>query len=282
MRILGILCDAFLDTIKIWPFLWMIYLMFEYIGNKRNVLTRKSKLTPVLGALSGCIPQCGASVAAASLYADGIITVGTLFAVFLSTSDEAIPLMMTYPQEWQTIIKLIVIKLIFASIIGILIDYFVPHHHKEASNSSQGSHQNHDFCCRKKTKSIFQVAFNRSLKVVGFLMVMTIVINVIITLIGEASLSNLLFSNTWGQPFIAALIGLIPNCISSVLLTDLYLQGIITFGSVLAGLCTGAGAGLLVLFQQNKSIKQNLLIVIILYLLGATIGLTFHNMIGVV
>ncbi len=277
---MDLLWDAFLDTIKIWPFLWIVYLFFECIGNKRNALIRQSKMTPVLGALSGCIPQCGASVAAASLYADGIITVGTLLAVFLSTSDEAIPLMMTYPQEWQTIVKLVIIKLIFASMIGILVDYFVPHRQISRSNRSQVINKYHDLCCRQKANSIFRVAFNRSVKVVGFLLIMTIIINWIVTIIGEASLSTLLLSNTLGQPFIAALIGLIPNCVSSVLLTDLYLQGIITFGSVLAGLCTGAGAGLLVLFQQNKSIKQNLIIVTILYLLGATIGLTFHNMIG--
>ena len=278
---MDLIMDAILDTLKIWPFLWGIYIMFEYIGNKRTISLNNSTLTPILGALSGCIPQCGASVAAASLYASRMITVGTLLAVFLSTSDEAIPLMMAHPNQWKTIGRLILIKVIFASFIGILIDALMHRGNKIVEVRGTQKHYCQDPCCRKQS-NIFQVSFERSLKVIIFLLIMTILINWIVDLIGEASLSQLLLSNSWGQPLIAALIGLIPNCISSVLLTDLYLQGIISFGSVLAGLCTGAGAGLLALFKVNKSMRQNLVIMIALYILGATLGLIFHSIIYIV
>ena len=164
---MDLIIDALLDTLKIWPFLWLVYIMLEYIGSKRTISLEKHTLTPILGALSGCIPQRGASVATASLYASGMITVGTLLAVFLSTFDEAIPLIMAHPNQWRTIGQLILIKVIFVSFIGILIDAIVHRDNKMVEIRSTQKHYCQDSCCHKKS-NIFQISFERSLKVIIF------------------------------------------------------------------------------------------------------------------
>ena len=161
--------------------------------------------------------------------------------------------------------------MIYASFVGILIDLLWRGERSELSTVSRYEYQ--------KEKSIFIEAFERSVKVLVFLFIMTFLINLVISWIGEDTLARVLMTTSYRQPFLAALIGLIPNCAASVLLTDLYLKGMITFGSLLAGLCTGVGAGLLTLFKMNKLLKENLVIIGLLYFFGVLIGLTFHILI---
>ncbi|EGC92949.1 MULTISPECIES: putative manganese transporter [Turicibacter] len=268
---MDLLMDAFLDTAKVWPLLYIVYAIFEWVEHKQINLCAKKELGPIAGALSGCIPQCGASIAASSLYSGRVITLGTLLAVFIATSDEAIPLMFTHVNQWKMIALLVIIKVIYASFVGILIDLLWRGERSELSTVSRYEYQ--------KEKSIFIEAFERSVKVLVFLFIMTFLINLVISWIGEDTLARGLMTTSYKQPFLAALIGLIPNCAASVLLTDLYLKGMITFGSLLAGLCTGVGAGLLTLFKMNKLLKENLVIIGLLYFFGVLIGLTLHILI---
>ncbi len=261
--------DALLDTFKIWPLLMVVYLLFEFIGNRRSVYLKGYRLGPTLGALSGCIPQCGASVAASSLYAEGNITLGTLLAVFISTSDEAIPLMLAYKDQWLFIVWLLIIKATYAMIIGWTVDKIFEVKQKSTYYSSQKCNASCD--CHKE--NIFIGAFRRSLKVLVFLFIMTCLMNLFIAVIGENTLEQWPLRTSRWQPFISAAIGLIPNCISSVLITQLYLEGMISFGAVMAGLCTGAGAGLLVLFKENRPLSENIKIVFGLYALGVLLGM---------
>lgn len=264
--------DAFIDTVRIWPLLIVVYVVFEFIGNQRTTYLRGNHMGPVLGAMSGCIPQCGASVAASSLYAAGSITIGTLLSVFISTSDEAIPLMLAYRNQWSFIILLLAIKVIYAILIGIFIDKVFDVKPKRniyvVSSCSK--------VCDCHESNIVMSALRRSLKVVIFLFIMTCLMNGFILMIGENVLQQWLLRTSKWQPFISAAIGLVPNCVSSILITQLYLEGMISFGAVVAGLCTGAGAGLLVLFKENRPISENLKIVFLLYILGASMGVILN------
>lgn len=285
---LDLVIDAVLDTVKIWPLLFLVYLVFEFIGNKRSDYLKGKTMGPIIGALSGCIPQCGASVAAAGLYARRAITIGTLFAVFISTSDEAIPLLMMYPEKWGTVGFLLLIKVAFAIVVGVSIDFaFKSYNKKKVKMQAMGQEIENSCpknkckssCCQSKS-SLLQKAFKRSYKVVSFIFIMTLLLNIVISLIGEDNLANLLLVDSILQPAVAALIGLIPNCVSSILLTELYIEGIISFGSVLAGLCTGAGVGLLVLFKSNRPQVDNFKILVGLYSIGTVIGLIVNFFIG--
>lgn len=269
---MGILLDALSDTIKILPLLVGVYIIFEWIEVRGNMYLKRCPLGPVLGAISGCIPQCGASVAASSLYATGSITLGTLLAVFISTSDEAIPLMMTYCEQWPFIILLLIIKVCYAIVIGEVVDKLFNikgRLHNHVFSNYMNLDDSNEHCVL--FKSII-----RSLKVVIFLFLMTCLMNLVMMLVGEEVLENWLLKTANWQPFVSAGIGLIPNCISSVLVTKLYLEGMISFGTVIAGLCTGAGAGLLVLFKENRSLFENIMIVFILYSVGVLIGLLLN------
>ena len=186
-------------------------------------------------------------MATSSLYATRAITLGTLITVFISTSDEAILLMMTYREQWPFIILLLVIKVCYAIIVGELVDKLFNakdslHNHTFSQYMRLNDSHEHNLLLR---------SIICSLKVVIFLFLMTCLMNMIMMLVGEEILENWLLKTASWQPFVSAAIGLIPNCISSVLVTKLYIEGMISFGTVIAGLCTGAGAGLLVLFKEN-------------------------------
>lgn len=250
----------------------MVYVFFKFIGNQQTTYLRDYHIGLVLGAMSGCIPQYGASVAASSLYAAGSITIGTLLSAFILTSDEAIPLMLVYRNQWSFIILLLVIKAIYAILIGIFIDkvfdvklkrniYVVPSCSKVCG-------------CHKS--NIVMSALRRSLKVIIFLFIMTCLMNGVILVIRENILEQWLLRTSKWQPFISVVIGLAPNCVSSTLITKFYLEGMISFGAVVAGFCIGAGADLLVLFKENRPMSENLKIVFLLYVLGASIGVILN------
>lgn len=269
---MGFILDTFIDTVKIWPLLIMVYVVFEFIENQRTTYLKDRHMGPVLGAMSGCIPQCGVSVAASSLYATGSITLGTLLSVFISTSDEAIPLMLTYRNQWSFIILLVAIKIIYAILIGIFVDKVFEVKPKRSTYISSKCSKTCD--CHESNLVID--ALCRSFKVVFFLFIMTCLMNGVILMIGENVLEECLLETSKWQPFISAAIGLVPNCVSSILVTQLYLEGMISFGALVAGLCTGAGAGLLVLFKENRPMSENLKIVFLLYVLGTAIGIILN------
>lgn len=276
-----IIIDTLLDSVKMLPFLFISYLIIEYIEHKSSkkiekILSSSGKFGTVIGALLGCVPQCGFSLTASNLYASRVITLGTLLSVFLSTSDEAIPVLLSHPENSISILKIIATKLIIAIVIGLLIDFVMKKIHK-SKNSEDHIHEVdehiHDMCHNCDCEhGIFKSALKHTFEIFIFLVIVIFLLNIIVTYIGEENLSKILMSGSIFQPFIAGLIGLIPNCASSVLLTELYISGNISFASIIAGLSAGAGMGTVVLFKSNKNIKENIKIIVLLYLAGTLSG----------
>ena len=269
-----IVIDTLLDCAKMLPFLFFAFLLLEAIEHHASEkiskkLASSGKAGPVIGAVLGCIPQCGFSVFSANLFSNGVITIGTLIAVFLATSDEAILIMLTYPDRKFEILKLIISKVIIAVIFGYVVDFIskkrpIPEKRIEDHCHSCGCHDEHG--------GILKPAVHHTLKISGFLLLIVFILNLMVETIGIDGLSRLMLNNSVLQPFIAGIIGLIPNCAASILLTELYLKGAISFASVISGLCTGAGAGLIVLFKENRPQKENFKIVGILYAIAVISG----------
>ncbi len=267
---------TFLDTLKALPFLFGVYLLIEFLEHKasdklENALRRLGPFGPVGGAALGCIPQCGFSVVASNLYSGRIISLGTLLAVFISTSDEAIPLLLTAPNAGKEILRLIVAKIVIALVAGLLVDGIIRFFRKK---SNEDNEPYHDLCegCGCEDHSIIYSALKHTLQIFIFMFAVSFVFGLAVELVGEDTIGKFMMTDSFLQPILAALVGLIPNCAPSIILTQLYMQGSLSFGSVIAGLSTGAGMGLVVLFRTNKNIKQNLAIMGLLYAIGAAAG----------
>ena len=278
---LDILLDTLLDSIKMLPFLFGAYLMMEYMEHKasdriRSALAKTGRLGPAVGALLGCVPQCGFSVAAANLYAGRLITVGTLAAVFISTSDEAIPVILAHPDRWGEIGILLACKVLIALVTGFFVD-FVLHRWNTTPQESREAHIHdlchHDGCGCENNTGILRPALRHTLRIFVFVTLVMFGLNLAVWGIGEQRLFSALMSNSLWQPALAALFGFIPNCAASVVLTEFYLAGSISFGSVVAGLSTGAGMGLVVLFKANRRLRDNLRIMAVLYAAGTLFGI---------
>lgn len=272
-----ILLHTLIDTAKMLPFLFGVYLLIEYLEHKAsdklpNVLRRMGPFGPIGGAALGCLPQCGFSVAASNLYSGRLISLGTLLAVYIATSDEAIPILLANPNGVKDIWKLIVAKLIIAIISGLFVDSVI-RFLKRKSNEENEPYV--DLCedCGCEEHGVVYSALKHTLQIFLFLFVVSFALEAVMHLAGEELLGKILMHGSWAQPILSALIGLIPNCAPSVVLTNLYVSGSLSFGSIVAGLSTGAGLGLVVLFRVNKNLKQNLAIVGGLYVISAAAGL---------
>lgn len=256
--IIEALADGILDTLKMLPFLFAAFVILEAVEHysekhRDNMLSRIGGAGPAAGALFGCIPQCGFSVAAANLYSGGVITLGTMIAVFLSTSDEAVLLLLGNPGNGKTIFWLIFVKVIIGTICGYMVDFFLRNSRLKRKQLG-GICEN---CGCEEEDGILKAAFHHTVQVFSYLFIFNCVLNLLLGAIGIEKLSGLLLKDSMFQPILAAIIGLIPNCAASVVLTELYLTGVLSFGSVIAGLLSGAGVGLAVLFKVNKNIKEN-------------------------
>ena len=248
------LTDALLDTLKLLPFLFAAFFALEYLEHRASeklsaLLSRTGRWAPAVGAGLGLVPQCGFSVAAAHLYDGGLITAGTLIAVFLSTSDEALPILLATPGGAGKVGGLLVAKLIVALLFGFGLDLFYRKGRQTQIDASQHAQHCH---ISGSLKEIFLEAVKRTLSVFAFLFLVTLALNAALHFIGEDRLAALLLANSPLQPLIAALFGFIPNCAASVLLTQLYLSDAISFGSAVAGLSTSAGLGILALLQSRR------------------------------
>lgn len=278
--LLDVFLDAFLDSLKMLPFLFIAYLILEYIEHRSSTklerLLGSNKLGAVGGALLGCVPQCGFSVTAANLYAGRVITAGTLVAVFLSTSDEALPLMLAHPEAYPMMFALLGIKVGIAIIAGLLVD-FVARQIRRGSKGKTEQEKIHEMCKNCHCEhGILVSALRHTVGIFLFIFVVLFVLNLCVEMIGEKQLASFLLTGSVFQPLVAGLIGFIPNCAASVLLTELYLAGSISFGSAVAGLCTSAGVGLAVLYKVNRSVKDNLMITATLYVVGVVSGMVIQ------
>ena len=304
------LYDAILDCLKVVPVLFLAYLLVSFLshdhGHKFSRFLAKNKNTSVLYAsFLGCVPQCGFSSVIADLYSEKKVSIGTLIAVFVATSDEAIPIMISSHDHIVDMLILIGIKILLALFWGYLIDLSIglfkrkkavshaaqakiryANKYLSQSNSENSHHEcghihtekcldncghKHGHCC---ADNIFLDSFLHTLNIVLYIFVATVIINFIVGYWGTDALQNLLTNNMYIQILIASLVGLIPNCASSVLLVELFMFGTLSFPALLAGLTAGAGVGLFVLWSKNKKHPlQNLLILILQYTIGVASGM---------
>lgn len=287
-ELLHALEHAALDSLKMLPFLLIAFLILEYAETKleeksSDMIRRSGSAGPALGALLGLIPQCGFSVIGSNFYAKRIITLGTLIAIYLSTSDEALLVMLTKPEMITDILAVMGIKLAIALIAGYLIDLILRkkasgeechhrHHHGDSCEDEELVGEQH-CCSHTNWSAISKCTLKRTASVFLFLFIANFALTYIIELVGEAKLQEIMLTDSIFQPLLTALIGLIPNCAPSVILAELYIEGAISLGSVISGLCTGAGVGLLVLFKVNRGVKSNIAITAILYAIGAVSGI---------
>lgn len=272
------LVDALFETLSLFPYLYLTYLLMEYLEYRMNrrssIYIRKAKqYGPIVGGLLGLVPQCGFSIASANLYATGLITLGTMMAVFLSTSDEMVPLLISGGIGAGLITQILVIKATFGIIAGVLIDTFLPSSFIKRKNEPDIE----AFCRQEKCKcdgqeDIWRSAFMHTQKISLFIFFFSLIVNVIFAFGGHSSVQAILTSSPFLSKFIAAGVGLIPSCYPSVLLTQLYLNHTITLGTMIAGTLSNAGLGFLVLYRVNQNKKENLRILALLYALGIIFG----------
>ena len=276
-EILHILEHTLLETIRLLPFLFITYLIMEYIEHKtsekaKETIQKSGKFGPVLGAIVGIFPQCGFSVSATNLYAARVITLGTLISVYLATSDEMLPILLTEAVPITTILTILGLKLIIGIIAGFAIDAVIRLVKKEKQEEQKIEELcEHDHChCEQ---GIVVSAVKHTVNIIIFIFIITLIINGIITLIGKDIIANFISENVIVGPIIAGFIGLIPNCASSVILTELFIENVISMPMLISGVAVNAGVGLLVLFRTNKNLKENLSIVGLLYIIGVLSGI---------
>ena len=277
---LDIILDALLDSLKMLPFLFGAYFLMEWLEHSSGERMEKAlagarRLGPVTGALLGCIPQCGFSVAAANLYAGRVITLGTLAAVFLSTSDEAVPLLLGAPEQAGVLLPLLGFKVALGALAGMVIDWAL----RGRLAPKEGIH---DLCenCGCEEGNVLSSTLRHTGSIFLFILAVNLLLGWGVTVLGEERLSALLLSQSLLQPLAAALLGLIPNCAASVLLTRLYLAGTVSFGSLAAGLSAASGVGLMVLFRANPRPRENLAIAALIWAIGAGAGVLLQLFLG--
>lgn len=269
------------DSVKLIPFLFLTYLLMEYIEHKtkektKETIKKSGKFGPFFGALLGIVPQCGFSVSATNLYAARVITLGTLIAVYLSTSDEMLPIFLSEGVAIDVIIKILAIKLIIGMIAGFLIDFVIRIKNKGKEEEKE---KIIDLCEKEHCHcehGIWKSALKHTVNIFIFIFIITLIINAAMHLIGEERIAGFMLNRPILGPIISGLIGLIPNCAASVIITQMYLESLISVGTMIAGLLVGAGVGLAVLFRTNKGIKNNIKIMILLYAIGVISGIALE------
>lgn len=276
------LIDSLIDTAKLIPFLFVTYLLMEalehHAGQKTSrILANMGKAGPLFGGLFGIVPQCGFSASAASLYSGGLISVGTMLAVFLSTSDEMLPIFISEQVALKRILLILLIKAVIGIISGLSIDAVIRH----TRFRNDPKKNIHDLCTEEHADykdsekgGIIRAALTHTLHIVIFIFVIAFILTILVDALGAKRIAGFLNAIPVLSVFLAALIGLIPNCGASVVLTQLYLSGMMSFGAMIAGLLVGAGVGLLVLFRTNHHHpKENIRITLLLYLVGVFWGI---------
>lgn len=280
---MNVLSEALLDTIKdtatLAPFLFLTYLAMEWLEGRTEeqsvaLLSRMGRSGPVIGAAIGLIPQCGFSAAAAGLYSGGLITLGAMLSVFLSTSDEMLPIFISSAVNPLTIAKILLAKFIIACISGYLADAAIGIF-KIRTGESKHIHDicEQDNCGCEEDGGIVRSAAIHTIKTLIFIFIASFIISLVVGFAGKDSVAAVLGNAPLAGTFLMGLVGLIPNCAASVIVAELYIEGIITSGQMLAGLLVGAGVGMLVLIRNNKRASENIKIIALLYATGVFWGL---------
>ena len=288
-----VLLDAVSDTLRLVPFLFLTYLVMEYLEHKtqdtaRQMIRRAGKLGPLIGGIAGAFPQCGFSAAASSLYAGGVISAGTLMAVFLSTSDEMLPIFISEAVDIQVILKILGVKIVIGAVSGFVLDILwrADSRKRREYNEHRHIHREHhekdihDLCehehCHCEEGSILKSAVIHSLQITLFIFLVTLVIGFLVEILGEDQIGSIIGNQPVLGVLLAALVGMIPNCAGSVIITQMYLGGILGTGQMLAGLLAGAGVGILVLCRTNRGAKENLGLIGLLYVISVCWGILFE------
>lgn len=272
---LDLILDTVIDNLKLLPFLFLTYLIMEWVEHKTGNFTQKlvkrsGNFGALIGAVAGVFPQCGFSAAGSSLYAGRVITLGTLFAIFLSTSDEMLPVMLSEKAPFPLIGQILLLKVIIGMAAGFAIDGIM---RMKGRKQELKLHElcDHDHChCEE---GIVKSALHHTVHIAVFILVISFLLNCLIAWIGESTIESLFVDHGIIGCFSAGLIGLIPNCAASVMITELYLRGVLPFGVMMSGLLTGSGVGILVLFRVNHNLRENVKIVGGLYAIGVMCGI---------
>ena len=275
--------DAAADILRILPFLFLTYLAMEFLehkaGDRAQYLVRKAgRLGPLAGGMLGVFPQCGFSAAASNLYAGRIITLGTLLSVFWSTSDEMLPILISQKAPAGMILRILGIKALIGMAAGMAVDFVVrkrdPGREERHLKIEEMCDHQHCHCGEGK---IWRSALSHTLQIALFILAVSLGLNILIGIVGEGSIRSALGGRAMAGPAVAGLIGLIPNCAASVTLTQLYLEGLLSAGALIAGLLVGAGVGLLILFRVNENLGENLRITALLYAVGVISGIVIET-----
>lgn len=281
--------DAICDSVHLIPFLFIIFLLIEvfenYFSHKlKNISAYSKKFGPFIGAVLAGLPQCGFSVVATPLYINKVITRGTLIAIYISTSDEAIPILLSHPEQFKVIIPLLLIKICLGVFAGYLVDFIYPQNdlkipevihedNKDEDSDDVGCCSHHIHVTKHRKRELIFHPLKHTINIFTMILIISLALNYCFDAFGNDLLNKVLLNNTVFQPIIASFIGLIPNCAVSVLLTMLYMSGVLSFASVIAGLSSGAGLGLIVLLKRNSDIKDSLKIIGILLAVSIIAGL---------
>lgn len=276
---LDILLDTFLDSLKLLPFLLITYLLMEYLEHKSlksntKLMEKSGKLGPLWGSILGVLPQCGFSVAASNLYVSRVISLGTLISIYLSTSDEMLVVLLSKSVSIKIILLLVILKVLVGMVFGFLIDFLF---RKKNNNFDSELCEREDCHCGS---NIFTSSIKHTFNTYIFILGVTFLFNVLTSFVSMDKVSLFLRNFSFLTPFILGVIGLIPSCASSVIITELFLDNVISLGSALAGLFANSGVALAVLFRNNKNRKENFLILGILYIISVVSGIVINIIIG--
>lgn len=266
-----ILLDTIMDVLKIIPYLFIIYLLLEWMeqeaGHKmEHFLQKHRRLNPLAGTLFGLLPSCGFASAASSLYATGVISAGTLVAVYLASSDEMLSIMISMKAPFSKIWPILLVKLIVGCIGGYCLDIFSKHRTIDVNAFCKQEHDDH-------SRGILHSALKHTIEVTIWLLIITFLFNGFVEWIGEDTLYAFVTNHPNQSVVVSTVVGMIPSCASSILLTTMYLDGVISFASVCAGLLVNAGTGMMVLWRVNRNYKDNFKILLMTWVFGLISGL---------
>lgn len=287
-----IILDIILDTLKMVPLIVLTYIILDIYERNSDINTKinlilNSKTGPIFGALIGCIPQCGFAFLAATLFTNNLVSAGTMVAVFIATSDEALPMLIANPQEYKSLLMLVVTKILFAIIAGYMLDFLLrifmgkKAPELEYDDESEEDDEELELTISDPTcncgNSTLQNVVTRSARVIIFILIINTIFSFLIEGIGEETIIGFLKSTYSIQPFITAIFGFIPNCAVSIIMTELYLIDGLTFGALIAGLSVNAGIGSIVLIKEHKNKKETYFILGFMYIASVIVGelLTF-------